>query len=224
MTSKNKISELRLLPLNEYIGGKEYDPISFYYWPLVGKLYRRRVEMCLSECRAGKRVLEIGFGSGATFLNLADHYEEIHGLDLIAPVEKIEDFFRDRGINVHLKKGNVIDMPFEDEQFDTILLISIMEHLRPEELPLAMAEIARVLKKGGQMIYGVPVERPMMTCAFRVMGYDIRKHHFSTHDDVARIAEQHLRKVSRNHLMAMPALLGPVYEVGHYNRPVDGDC
>ena len=223
MTAQKKISKLQLLPRDEYVGGKEYDPIGFYFWPLVGKLYRRRVELCLSECRGGKRVLEIGFGSGATFLNLADCYEEIHGLDLISPVEKIEDFFRKRGINTHLKKGNVTEMPFDDEQFDTVLLVSILEHLHQEELPLAMMEIARVLKKSGQMIYGVPIERPLTTCAFRMMGCDIKQHHFSTNQDIRKIAGRYLQQSRIFQMMATPSFLGPVYEVGHFVHRLNVD-
>ncbi len=43
----------------------------------------------MAECAGGKRVLEVGFGSGVTFPNLNEQYEEIHGLDLKAPVEEI---------------------------------------------------------------------------------------------------------------------------------------
>lgn len=74
-----------------------------------------------------------------------------------------------------LQNGNVLNMPYEDGYFDTVLLISILEHLKPEEQSQAFAEIKRVLKPGGQVVYGVPVERPLMVFLFRMLGHDIRQ-------------------------------------------------
>ena len=61
---------LRMLPQSEYVAGDDDDPLRFYDWPLIGRLYRRRVELCLAECRGGERVLEVGFGAGVTFTRL----------------------------------------------------------------------------------------------------------------------------------------------------------
>jgi ubiquinone/menaquinone biosynthesis C-methylase UbiE len=71
-------------------------------------------------------------------------------------------------------------MPYEDNQFDTVLLISIPERLKAYELEQVFSDIKRVLKPGGQVVYGAPVERPFMVFMFRILGYDIRDHHFST--------------------------------------------
>ena len=86
-------TKLRLLPHDEYLGVNREDPIRFYYWPVFGRLYRTRVEMCLDECTGGERILEVGFGSGLTFLNLKDKYKEIHGLDLTADVKRVHGVF-----------------------------------------------------------------------------------------------------------------------------------
>jgi hypothetical protein len=48
---------LQLLPLDQYVGVNRADPIRFYRWPIVGRAYRRRVEMCLAECGTGDRIL-----------------------------------------------------------------------------------------------------------------------------------------------------------------------
>jgi SAM-dependent methyltransferase len=97
-----------------------------------------------------------------------------------------------------------------------VLLISILEHLKPDQQATAFAEIRRVLKPGGQLVYGVPVERPLMAFMFRVLGYDIRKLHFSTEKDIARAAEQALRKQSVTAMRGTPSWLGAVYQIGHY--------
>ena len=89
MTFSMNNPRLKILPYKEYAGVlKEYSVI-FYYLPLFGKMYRRRVELCLAECKGGESILEVGFGSGLTFLNLAESYEQIYGLDLTCDTEVV---------------------------------------------------------------------------------------------------------------------------------------
>jgi ubiquinone/menaquinone biosynthesis C-methylase UbiE len=178
-------------------------------------MYRRRVEMCLAECTGGERVLEVGFGSGVTFLNLHERYREIHGLDLTADVGSVARVFQGRGIETDLRNGSVLSMPYASDTFDTVLLISILEHLKPHEQEPAFREIARVLKPRGQVVYGVPVERKLMVFAFRALGYNIREHHFSTEMQVSAAAEGVFERVR---VTPMRSLLGSVYEVGHFRK------
>ena len=214
---------LKLLPRESYDGVDEFDPIRYYFWPILGPMYRRRVELCLGECKPGHRILEVGFGAGATFVTLNDLYREIHGLDLSACVERVAEVYHRMGIDVHLRNGNVLDMPYEDSTFDTVLLISILEHLRPADLPRAFSEIERLLKPGGQVVYGVPIDRPLTTWAFRLLGHRISEHHFSTEADVRNAASQVLSGVRLVRMLSTPSFFGPVYEVGHFvkDRPRD---
>jgi ubiquinone/menaquinone biosynthesis C-methylase UbiE len=206
---------LKLLPRDQYLGVNGDDPIRFYYWPVIGPMYRRRVEMCLEELSGGKRVLEIGFGTGLTFLNLHDRYEEIHGLDLTADCGVIQQRFAARGIVTDLRQGNVLRMPYADDYFDTVLLISILEHLKPALQGEAFREIRRVLRAGGQVVYGVPIERPLMVWMFRLLGYDIRQHHFSTEAQVRAAAAAAMKEARVRKMAGLPGL-GDVYEVGQF--------
>jgi SAM-dependent methyltransferase len=215
-----KVFELKFLSRGEYAAVDPYDPLRFYYWPVVGPLYQRRVQMCLEECTGGKRVLEVGFGSGLTFLNLNDLYDEIYGIDLKAPVGEVAEMFKRKGVETKLINGSVLAMPYEDGFFDTVLLISILEHLKPEELKQAFSEIRRVLKKGGQVVYGVPVESPFMVFAFRMLGYNIREHHFSTEKEVRLSAAGLLDEVR---VKPLKTIMGPVYEVGHFVKKQSTD-
>ena len=209
--------QLKLLPYNQYRGViKEYSVI-FYYLPIFRRMYRRRVELCLAECTGGETILEVGFGSGLTFLNLHEMYRHICGLDLTCNVDEVKQVFAPRGIHPDLVNGDVLKpLPYRNDQFDTVLLISILEHLKPEELEKAFSEIHRILKPGGQIIYGVPIERPFMVFMFRVLGYDIRDHHFSTERDVANAARHHFPKGNVQAMKAWPSIFGDVYEIGHF--------
>jgi ubiquinone/menaquinone biosynthesis C-methylase UbiE len=214
MTEQNV--KLKLLPTKEYTGVNELDPIRYYRLPVFGKLYRSRVEHCLAELKGGDRILEIGFGTGLTFLNLKDMYNNIHGLDLTADVEAIEALFKRHDVPTDLKVGSVLDMPYEDNTFDSVLLISILEHLQPEDQITAFKEMHRVLKPGGQIVYGVPIERPLMVFLFRVLGHDIRLEHFSTEEDVSRAANEVLEQVRIVNMKGIPSFTGNVYQVGHF--------
>lgn len=209
----NPLPKLKLLPYNQYKGVNADDPIRYYFWPIFGPMYRRRVEMCLGECRGGQRVLEVGFGTGLAFLNLAEMYDEIYGIDLTASIPEVQSVFEPLGIRADLRQGSVLAMPYADETFDTVLLISILEHLKPHDLEQAFHEIWRVLKPGGQVVYGAPVGRPFMVFMFRLLGHDIRREHFSTEKDIAAAGERVFKKVR---VIEMQSLAGPVYNVGHF--------
>ncbi len=204
-----------MLAIREYVAVKQEDPIRFYNWPLIGKLYRRRVEMCLAECPGGQRILEVGFGSGVTFLNLSERYAEIHGIDLTARVEAVREVFKKKGVTTFLSRGNVLDIPYPDNFFDTALLVSVLEHLRPEEQDTAFAELSRVLKPNGTIVYGVPIDSRGMVVAFRVLGYDIKRHHFSSHKQVRAAASKFLYCTGSR---VLSSFLGPIYEICSFHK------
>ncbi len=216
MPKTSVLPKLKLLPYREYAGVDRDDPLRFYFWPIIGRMYRRRIELCLAECMGGQRVLEVGFGSGVTFPNLNDSYQEIHGLDINASVEDVTAVFKPKQIETRLQNGSVLSMPYEDDFFDTVLLVSVLEHLKPSEQAQAFREIRRVLKPGGQAIYGVPIERGFMVLMFRLLGCNIRKHHFSTEKDVFNAADSVLDKVRVVQMQSIPSLFGSVYEIGHF--------
>lgn len=207
-------SRLRLLPLDAYRGVNSADPLRFYFWPILGSFYRRRVEMCLDRCGGGARVLEVGFGSGLSFLNLAEKYAEIHGVDLTADADEVTAVFRERGLEARLLAGSVLALPYASATFDTVLMISILEHLRPDQQGPAFEEIRRVLRPGGEAVFGVPVERGLMRLIFSGLGVDIREHHFSTDGQVVAAARAGLGD-GRIERLGLPGL-GAVYVVGHF--------
>lgn len=209
MLTPRQYDDLRLDP--------NIDPIEIYFKPIFGKFYKRRVELCLDELVPGKKVLEIGYGSGVTFLNLHEQFSEIDGLDVNAPSERVTALYGSLGIDVNLRKGNVLKMPYPDNSFDCVLAISILEHLQPEEQLIAMGEIQRVLNKGGQFIYGVPVASKTMELFFRILGFNINEHHYSTELDVDRAASKAFEKIRIKNLFAIPGLIR-VYQTGHFKK------
>src|SRR5262245_65499074 len=143
--------KLRLLPQDRYPRSIEEDnPLPLYYWPVIGQVSRWRVELCLDALEPGKRVLEVGFGSGVAFPNLSELFDEIHGIDLGANVAETTEAFARLGIQARLRNGNLLALPYDDGFFEAVLCISILEHLRTEEQRVALGEIQIALEPGGR--------------------------------------------------------------------------
>ena len=206
---------LKMLPMRDYYFIED-DPIRFYFQPIVGRLYRRRVELVLEELKGGRRVLDVGYGSGVAFLNLNENYKQLYGADLFVPPNEVKRVFQNHGISLQLKKSNILDLPYENDTFECVIAISILEHLKPRDQGKAFAEMKRVLKPGGQLVYGVPVERPLMVFLFKILGVNIHDFHFSTEKDVAKSARSLMNEV-RMKDQTIP-LIGSIYEVGHFTK------
>jgi SAM-dependent methyltransferase len=163
------------------------DPIEFYRRPLVGYLYRRRINMGLRLLgdRSFDRVLEIGFGAGAVLLALSSVARELFGIDLDADAAAAAAVLNGRGAHADLRNANVYDLPFEESRFDLVVSYSVFEHLH--EYRRALAEVGRVLRPGGSFLLGMPAVNKAMSWGFRAIGFrGIDDHHVTTPSEVAR--------------------------------------
>lgn len=160
------------------------DPLDYYYHPLTGWVYRRRLAMGLALLGEGPfgRLLEIGFGSGILLPELARRAAEVHGVDLHERGEPVERMLRARGIAATLRRGDISALPYPDGTFQGAICLSVLEHLT--ELDRACAEVRRVLAPGGRAVFGFPVRNAVTTAFFRAVGYDERAIHPSTHRDI----------------------------------------
>ncbi len=94
-------------------------------------------------------VLEVGCGQGHLTMSLAARGVDIVGVD--ANPRAIELAGSDLVRHMYAE-----ELDFEDETFDVILSVHAIEHIPP--LEEALAEMARVLKKGGTAVYIYPAE------------------------------------------------------------------
>ena len=124
-------------------------------------------------------MLEVGYGSGTSFLDLAERFDEIYGLDIHEHGNAVSETFARERIEVNLTQGSILDPPYPENYFDAVLAISILEHLQPDEQSAVMQQIHRLLRPGGVFVVGVPELNRRMSVAFRMIGYDISQHHFS---------------------------------------------
>lgn len=101
---------------------------------------------------AGDRVLEVGCGRGHLTGRLADRGIDVIGID--ANPRAAEVAGSDRIMTMRAES-----LEFDNAIFDAVVSIHAIEHL--PQLDAAVAEMARVLKPGGQALYIYPAE-PVM--------------------------------------------------------------
>lgn len=97
-------------------------------------------------------VLEIGVGEGHVYERVAARFPDADVIGVDLPHEGLEERWEQRGV-----KGvfaDAADLPFEDDSFDLVLAIEVLEHMPQPEA--ALAELARVGR--GSAILSVPLE------------------------------------------------------------------
>jgi len=104
----------------------------------------------------GKKLLEIGVGSGTDHLQWARAGLDCHGVDLTdEAIETTRRRLEIYGLHSKLQRINAESLPFEDSFFDVVYSWGVIHHSKnPEEI---VDETHRILKKGGTfigMMYG----------------------------------------------------------------------
>ena len=110
------------------------------------------------------RVLDVGAGSGRAAIGVllarpnatavgVDIYSGYWGIDENTP----ERFMRNARIagvaeRADARVGDMRQLPFSDGEFDAVVSSYAIDHLRRAERPKAIAEVARVLKPGGEFL------------------------------------------------------------------------
>ncbi|MEK6276652.1 MAG: class I SAM-dependent methyltransferase [Actinomycetota bacterium] len=99
--------------------------------------------------------LDIGCGTGAVAIRLAQRGFEVHGIDHSPEMLALAQQHTERlGLNVEFRTGDVRKLPFADESIDFLTCQGVLHHL-PFWRPV-IAEVARVLRPGGSFYLSEP--------------------------------------------------------------------
>lgn len=103
------------------------------------------------------KILDIGFGNGYLINHLAKKKEgQFYGIEISDDMLKSGEKRNSQLIKqerIHLRKGNVMDIPFEDSFFDKIYTVNTAYFWN--DIDKSLSEIKRVLKPNGIFINAI---------------------------------------------------------------------
>lgn len=141
-----------------YVPALGRDALTALYDPLIRRTTRERTfkERLLDEAALapGQRVLDVGCGTG-TLTVWAKQREpgiDIAGIDGDpAVLRRAERKAAGAGLQIDFREALADDLPFEDASFDRVLTSLVFHHLPRDVKERSAAEIARVLRPGGEL-------------------------------------------------------------------------
>ncbi|TRO62019.1 class I SAM-dependent methyltransferase [Candidatus Bathyarchaeota archaeon] len=100
----------------------------------------------------GRRILEVGVGTGRIAVELAAKGATVYGLDVSTKMlEETERKAKERGVQVRVVKGSGERLPFRDAQFDAVIIMRVLAHVKaPKKF---VEEAKRVTKPGGTLVF-----------------------------------------------------------------------
>jgi ubiquinone/menaquinone biosynthesis C-methylase UbiE len=136
-----------------------YGKLSKIYATLEGRFEKklRKKGLKFLDIQKGDVVLEIGFGTGFTLVDLAKAVGEtgrVYGVDVTLEMIQLakERLKRERvAINVELSEADARNMPYEDNMFDAVYMSGVLELFDTPDIPKVLEEIKRVLKPNGKL-------------------------------------------------------------------------
>ncbi len=105
----------------------------------------------------GKRILEVGAGTGRDSFGMVEHGASVFMLDYSTnSLNIIKNFAAEEKVEVNPVGGNAFSLPFPDGSFDLVFHQGLLEHFREKEANNLLKENIRILKSGGLLLVDVP--------------------------------------------------------------------
>jgi 2-polyprenyl-3-methyl-5-hydroxy-6-metoxy-1,4-benzoquinol methylase len=104
--------------------------------------------------------LDFGCGVGRLTQSLAEHFPEVHGVDIsesmIAEAERLNPF--GNRCQFHVNTAPDLGL-FDDESFAFVTSFLVLQHMPASTSLMFLAEFARVLRPGGAIVIQIPLRR-----------------------------------------------------------------
>ena len=118
---------------------------NFRHW----SIFRRELETLAQRWQGGK-LLDLGCAHGPDLLPFTRSFE-LSGVDFSREMLRFaRKYSRKFNFTVNLSVADVTYLPFQNETFDWAISVATYHHLERQQQPMALNELKRVLKPGGE--------------------------------------------------------------------------
>jgi len=124
-------------------------------WARVTESKARRRVLELADVRPGEQLLEVAVGTGVQLVRLAQANRGGHTVGVEVSDGMLAQARRrieEAAPSVELLKASALELPFADDSFDLLVNAYMLDLLRRDGIPRALAEFKRVLRPGGRLV------------------------------------------------------------------------
>jgi len=125
----------------------------------LSKMEENTHSFILKYFRKEWRVLEAGCGLGRWLIYLSDLGFNVAGIDISSDAINI---LKKMKPELHLSIGDISSMPYRDGEFDAVLSVGVVEHIKDGPVQ-ALDEMRRITRDDGLLILVVPLENIIRT-------------------------------------------------------------
>ncbi|MEL7280952.1 MAG: bifunctional 2-polyprenyl-6-hydroxyphenol methylase/3-demethylubiquinol 3-O-methyltransferase UbiG [Pseudomonadota bacterium] len=157
-----------------------YDDVAAQWWSDDIKWVRTLKSMVPGRLRwfdrhidwSGKRVLDLGCAGGFMAEALAERGAIVTGIDPAAQaIEAARVHAAQEGHQIRYDVGVGEDLPYEDNSFDVVVCVDVLEHVA--DLDQVLREVKRVLAPGGRFLFDTINRNPVSRLAVITMAEDV---------------------------------------------------
>jgi 2-polyprenyl-3-methyl-5-hydroxy-6-metoxy-1,4-benzoquinol methylase len=152
--------------------------------PLIDYIFWRRLisaSDCISQhCKPGAKILDFGCGTGVFSYEIASKGYVTTSVDLdLKPVELLKKYI-DYPITIDFREGEVFTLNLEENSYDAIVALDVLEHIPIDELPKYIEKFKSLLREGGCIIVSGPTENILYKMGRKFAGKDFTGHYHET--------------------------------------------
>lgn len=97
-----------------------------------------------------ERVLDLGCGNGRHVIFFAKQGFDVSGVDISDDALTIcKEWLQSEGLVADLRCTSVEALPYLEDEFDVVVTVGVLDHVRKDVALRAMREVSRVLRDGG---------------------------------------------------------------------------
>ncbi len=192
-------------------------PVYFNSNPIIRFINWKKLDFVLSLLSAQEihHVLDLGCGNGVMLPTLSSKFDTVVGIDLYTTAAS--RMKSEYGLsNVFLVTANGMKLPFKDDSFYTVLATSALEHF--EHLDEVVAEIARITKPGGFLLFLSPTENLFYRFGRGLFGYKKPEDHYYSAREIEFVLKKYFTsEVGRYSPISFLPFIS-AYRVGRFRK------